>query len=130
MAAVAGWSEFGGGLLTLTGAVSPLGPLAIAGTMAVATSTHVPNGPFSGKGGYELALTNLGASLVLAAAGPGRYSIDGLTGRRLPASLTAMTVLGGTVAATAMIRMVVQARQAVAAVSADAQGETAPTNGS
>ncbi len=118
MAAAAGLSEFGGGLLTLTGALSPLGPLAIAGTMAVATSTHVPNGPFSSKGGYELALSDLGAALALAAAGPGRYSIDGLTGRGLPRSLTPIVTLGGAIAAAAMVSMVVRNRRAASASEA------------
>jgi putative oxidoreductase len=126
MATVAGLSEFGGGLLTATGALSPLGPLVIAGTMAVATSTHVPNGPFSAKGGYELALTNLGAALVLAAAGPGRFSIDGLTGRSLPPSLTPIMTLGGAVAAAAMVSMVVRQRRATLAAARPAATSSDP----
>jgi putative oxidoreductase len=37
MAALAGAVELGGGLLTVTGAADPAGPLAIIGTMAVAS---------------------------------------------------------------------------------------------
>jgi putative oxidoreductase len=131
MATVAGVSEFGGGLLTLTGTLSPLGPLAIAGTMAVATSTHTPNGPFSAKGGYELALTDLGAALLLAAAGPGRYSVDGLIGQGLPRPLRPIVTLGGAIAAATMISMVVRHRHAPPAPPETAEpGETARTNGS
>src|ERR1700678_3606819 len=68
MATVAGLSELGGGLLTAAGFADPLGPVAIAGTMAVASATHRANGPFVANQGYELALTNLAAALSLAAA--------------------------------------------------------------
>src|SRR5271170_2477782 len=73
-AATAGLSEFGGGLLIMAGVANPLGPLAVAGTMAVASSTHRKSGALAAKGGYELALTNLAAALALGIAGPGRYS--------------------------------------------------------
>ena len=65
------------------GAGDPIGPMALAGTMAVASSTHRANGPFSANGGYELALTNMAAALALAATGPGKLSFDGATGFRL-----------------------------------------------
>ena len=58
----------------------PVGPVAIAQTMAVASSTHRANGAFSTSGGFELPLTNMAAALALVVAGPGRYSLDGLTG--------------------------------------------------
>jgi putative oxidoreductase len=49
-AAVAGVSEFGGGLLTVAGLASPAEPVAIAGTLAVASTTHRANGPFAATG--------------------------------------------------------------------------------
>ena len=85
-ARVASVSELAGGVLTATGAGDPLGPIILAGTMAVASSTHRTSGPFSAKGGYELPQTNL--ALALAVTGPGKLSVDRLTGRRLPTSLT------------------------------------------
>ena len=105
MATAAGVSEFGGGLLTLAGLAHPVGPVAISGTMAVAATTHRKNGPLAQKGGYELALTNLGAGLVLSAIAPGRFSIDGLFRRRLPRPLVALTVLFGIAAAGHAIKL-------------------------
>jgi putative oxidoreductase len=95
MAAVAGASEFGGGLLTATGIADPLGPLVIAGTMAVASTTHRKNGPMSGKGGFELPLTNLAMAVALMSVGPGVLRL----GPHLPKSLIRKAVLGGTVLA-------------------------------
>lgn len=76
MALLAAGSELGGGLLTAAGVADPVGPLALAGTMVVASVVHGPAGPFSAKGGYELTLTNLAAAAALAAAGPGRYRLS------------------------------------------------------
>src|SRR6266849_3649410 len=45
MAALAGATELGGGLLTAAGIADPAGPLAIAGAMTVAAATHRANGP-------------------------------------------------------------------------------------
>jgi putative oxidoreductase len=91
MATLAGASELGGGILTATGIADPLGPLAIAGTMVVASSVHRKAGPFSGKGGYELPLTNLAVAVALISSGPGRFRL----GPRLPASLTRLAAVGG-----------------------------------
>jgi len=86
-ARVAGVSELGGGVLVALGAAQPVGPAVLAGTMAVASSTHLDNGPFSTKSGYELPLTNLATALALGVAGPGSLSFDRLTGFRLPRPL-------------------------------------------
>jgi len=94
MAALAGGSEFVGGLLTAAGLASPVGPVALAGAMTVASIVHGDKGPMSQKGGYELALTNLAAAVALAATGPGRYSLDALSGRKLPKALLRLNVLG------------------------------------
>jgi putative oxidoreductase len=90
MATLAAVSEFGGGLLTAVGVADPLGPVAIAGAMVVATAVHRKGGPFSSKGGYELPLTNLALAAVLLATGPGRIRGS----RSLPKRLTAAMVLG------------------------------------
>ena len=89
MATLAGATELGGGVLTATGVLHPLGPVALASTMAVATAVHRKAGPFATKGGYELPLTNLAFALVLATARPGHH-----IGRRLPTPATALLVLG------------------------------------
>jgi putative oxidoreductase len=108
-AAAAGLSEFGGGLLTIAGLASPAGPVAIAGTMAVASATHRANGPFAVSRGYELPATNLAAALALAVAGPGRYSLDGLTGLRLHRVLTGLVVAGAAAGAAVNVAMLLRA---------------------
>ena len=109
MAATASAAEVSGGLLTAAGAFSPLGPIAIAQTMAVASTTHRPKGAFAAKGGYELALTNLATALLLAVFGPGRLSADHLFRTRLPRWKLWLAVLGGLAAASTSIRMVLLA---------------------
>jgi putative oxidoreductase len=92
MAMLAGASELGGGILTATGIADPLGPVAIAGAMAVATAVHRKNGPFSANGGYELPLTNLALATALVATGPGALRLS----RPLPRPVTAAVIAGAT----------------------------------
>ncbi|MGD0833761.1 MAG: DoxX family membrane protein [Candidatus Dormibacteria bacterium] len=47
MAVLAGASELAGGVLTATGIADPLGPVAIAGAMSVATAVHRRQGSMS-----------------------------------------------------------------------------------
>jgi putative oxidoreductase len=96
-AALAGGSELAGGILTAVGAASPVGPLAIAGAMVVASATHSDKGPMLQKGGFELPATNLVAAVALMATGPGRYSLDELTGLRLSKVVRGAAVLGAAV---------------------------------
>ena len=108
MAALAGGSELVGGTLIAIGALHPLGPIAASGTMIVATVVHAPNGPLSQKGGYELALTNLGFAALVAAVGPGRHALGG----HLPSTATA--VVGGIAAGLtgiAVVKVVSKRRQ-------------------
>jgi putative oxidoreductase len=95
MAALAGASELGGGVLTATGIAYPLGPLTVAATMAVAATTHRANGALAADGGFELPLTNLAVASALAAAGPGKLRL----GRHLPKPLATATGLMGAGAA-------------------------------
>jgi putative oxidoreductase len=108
-ATAAGVSELGGGLLTVAGLASPVGPVAIAGTMVVAGAVHRASGPFAANRGYELPATNLAAALALAAAGPGRYSLDGLTGLRLHRILVGIVVTGAVAGAAANVAMLLRA---------------------
>ena len=108
-ATAAGLSELGGGLLTAAGLASPVGPVSIAGTMAVASAVHRASGPFAADRGYELPVTNLAAALALAVAGPGRYSLDGLTGLRLHRILTGIVVAGAVGGAAANVAMLLRA---------------------
>jgi len=95
-AALAGSSELAGGLLTATGLGFPVGPIAIAGSMAVAIAVHSDSGAMGQKGGYELPLTDLVAAVALAITGPGRYSLDRILRLRLRWRLVGVTFLGAT----------------------------------
>src|SRR5580704_11318023 len=75
MAAAAGITELGGGVLTAAGIADPAGPLAIMGAMTVAATTHRAKGPLNARGGFELPLTNLATAATLAAVGPGKFRI-------------------------------------------------------
>ena len=90
MATLAAASEIGGGLLTVAGIADPIGPVAIAGSMAVASAVHRKAGPMAAKGGYELPAVNLALALALAAAGPGSLKVGG----SLPKQLTRLAVAG------------------------------------
>jgi len=74
-------SEIGSGVLTALGLGGPIGPLGLASTMLVAgRSVHAKNGFFIQKNGYELTSAYGIAALALAAAGPGRFSLDAALG--------------------------------------------------
>jgi putative oxidoreductase len=90
MAMLAGASELGGGILTATGIADPLGPIALAGVMTVATTVHRKAGPMAANGGFELPLTNLALAAVLIAAGPAGHRF----GVRLPKLATAVVATG------------------------------------
>jgi putative oxidoreductase len=105
MAAAAGAAELGGGILTATGIANPLGPLTIAGTMAVASTTHRKNGPLSNKGGFELPLTNLALAVALLSAGTGVLRL----GPGAPKSFARKAALGGAVIAAGSIAQMLRA---------------------
>jgi putative oxidoreductase len=86
---LAALAELGGGLLLAVGFLSPLGSLAIIGTMLVAIATvHWPNGFWNAKRGYEFNLTIVAAAVAIGLAGPGTYSIDQAIGLQLPEPVT------------------------------------------
>src|SRR2546428_9514377 len=93
---VAALAEFGGGILLALGFLSPLGNLAIAGSMLVAIATvHLSRGFWVTKGGYEFNLALIAAVAALALTGPGAYSLDQAVGVHLPEPAS---VLIGTIA--------------------------------
>jgi putative oxidoreductase len=117
MTMLAGAAELGGGVLTATGIAEPLGPLAIAGTMAVATVVHRKAGPLSAQGGFELPLTNLALAGVLLAAGHRGRHVKG----SLPPVVTAVAVAGAAALTGMSIAKVLSAGKQTATE------ETAPT---
>jgi len=72
----AGFSELIGSWLLILGLLTPLGALAITGTMSVAAYQHILT---AGLNIYvlELVVLYLGGSLALVLLGPGRISFDG-----------------------------------------------------
>jgi putative oxidoreductase len=76
MAAVAGLSEAGGGLLLALGLLTPLAGAAIVGTLLVAASVHVEKGLWGTNGGYEMALLYGVVAAAVALSGPGSASLD------------------------------------------------------
>jgi len=80
-AAAAGLGEFAGGLLTALGLFGPAGPALIILVMLVAAiSVHAEHGFFATSNGIELTLVYAAAALILAATGPGVYSLDAALG--------------------------------------------------
>lgn len=71
----AGFSELIGSWLVIFGLLTPLGALALTGTMAVAAYQHIST---AGLNIYvlELVALYLGGSLALLLVGPGRFSFD------------------------------------------------------
>jgi putative oxidoreductase len=76
-ALISGIAEFGGGLLMLTGLLTPVAALAIVGMMigAIALVTG-GKGFFIQNEGYEYNLVLIAAAVAVAIAGPGRLSLD------------------------------------------------------
>jgi putative oxidoreductase len=101
-------TEVAGGVLTATGLADPLGPLMIAGSMAVASTAHRAQGPLAAKGGFELPVTNLALAGLLAATGPGRIAL----GRPLPKKLTIAAAIGGAALAGVSIAQILRAKRA------------------
>ena len=72
----AGLGEVGGGLLTATGLLGPIGPSLIITVMVAGIVTvHLPNGFFARANRYELPRVYAVLGFVLAILGPGMYSV-------------------------------------------------------
>lgn len=121
MAAVAGLSEAGGGLLLALGLLSPLAGAVIVGTLLVAASTHLDKGVWGANGGYELPLLYAVVGATVAVAGPGAVSLDAAFGLDDNWS----TTLGGIAIAAGIVAAATVAARARWALRADAQRATA-----
>lgn len=99
-AVAAGMGEFGSGVLTVLGFLSPAGPLGIFGPMMVASRTaHAGKPIWVTAGGPELPVLYMTVGGALALMGPGGFSLDRLFGVKLPTPvvvLIAAAVAGGT----------------------------------
>ncbi len=76
MAAMAGGTEFIGGLLLIAGFLTRLSGAALVGTMFIAIVTAHPDAFFASNGGMEYPLMLLLESLTLAIGGGGALSVD------------------------------------------------------
>jgi putative oxidoreductase len=124
---MAGLSELVGGGLTAIGALSPVGPLTAMAPMVMATTTaHWGKPIWASKGGAELPVINLATFAALAMAGPGRLSVDGALGIRLPRWMCGLVIAGvaaGTAVALATRAPAEQAQAEPAAPPEHEQGE-------
>jgi putative oxidoreductase len=81
MAPLVGATETVGGVALSLGLATPLVAAALTADMLVALFTsHIGHGFFVDAGGFEHVLVLASASLTLALAGPGRYSVDAVSG--------------------------------------------------
>jgi putative oxidoreductase len=115
-ALAAGLGEAGGGTLLVLGLGTPGAGAAVAGTMIVASSMHVDNGFFNGKGGFEFPALLGWSAAALALTGPGALSLDHVLGHRLNRSW--MRNLALAVAVLAAFAVIARRRRTVAATSA------------
>src|SRR5215467_6379786 len=97
-AAMAGLSEFAGGLLLALGFLGPIGPALVISVMIVAAITvHVGNGVFVATNGIEVPVLYAVGSAALALTGYGAYSLDaafGLDALWTPAFVWAVLAIG------------------------------------
>lgn len=81
-ARMAAATEIGAGTLLTLGAASPMPAAATIGLMTTAARTdHRGKGFFVFKGGWEYTGVVAAVAAVLAALGPGRFSVDAVRGR-------------------------------------------------
>lgn len=74
--------ELLGGVALILGLLTPVvGALLAVNMFGAFVFVHASNGVFVSQGGWELVIALALASLVLATAGPGRYSVDAVVNR-------------------------------------------------
>jgi putative oxidoreductase len=105
----------GGAMLALGLATGPVGA-ALTGNMITASSVHAPNGFFNTNGGYELPVTYALVGTTFALTGPGRFSLDHLTGEALNRPWMRAVALVGALASAAYL---ISSRGAVVAERED-----------
>lgn len=76
--------ELIGGAALLAGAFTAVaGGLLFLDMLGALLFVHIKNGVFVGEGGYELVVALGVGSLLLAVFGAGRYSVDGMLGKKV-----------------------------------------------
>lgn len=102
-AIAAGLGEAGGGALLALGLATPVAGAAAAGAMAGAVSVHAPAGFFAHKGGFEYPAFLGFVAAGLGLAGPGRFSVDELSGHRLNRPGTVLLAFAVSAAAATVV---------------------------
>ncbi|WP_329189211.1 DoxX family protein [Actinacidiphila glaucinigra] len=102
-ALASGLAEAGGGTLLALGLATPAAGAAAAGGMAGAVSVHLPAGFFSASGGFEFPAFLGFTAAAIGLAGPGRYSLDHLTGGVLDCPWTVAASFAASAAAAALV---------------------------
>nr|WP_052477695.1 DoxX family protein [Kibdelosporangium sp. MJ126-NF4]CEL13354.1 Membrane protein, distant similarity to thiosulphate:quinone oxidoreductase DoxD [Kibdelosporangium sp. MJ126-NF4]CTQ99044.1 Membrane protein, distant similarity to thiosulphate:quinone oxidoreductase DoxD [Kibdelosporangium sp. MJ126-NF4] len=80
MAAVAGLTETGGGVLLALGLLTPLAALMLVGTFVNIVVLHLPNGLSRRRNGFEYELVLMAATVCVAFTGPGALAVDAVLG--------------------------------------------------
>ena len=81
--------EDGGAALILGAATPVVGLLVVLNMLGALVLVHLGNGIFVDQGGFELVAALGAGALVLAATGPGAWSVDHLVGRARAARVQA-----------------------------------------
>ncbi|MCC9308357.1 DoxX family protein [Kitasatospora sp. RB6PN24] len=79
-ALAAGGTQIGAGLMLALGLLTPLAAAGTMGVMTVALTVKWPHGLWVQHDGYEYPLVLIVIGAVLAATGPGQWSVDGALG--------------------------------------------------
>jgi putative oxidoreductase len=120
--AIAGLSEFGGGVLTALGFLQPTGQLGVFAAMGMATAkVHRGKPIWVNRDGAELPVTNMAIATSLMLTGPGRFSLDQVLGTKLPrwVALPGLVAVGAGIA----IGLRVSAERPEAVAKAQSGGE-------
>ena len=131
-AAMAGGSEFAGGVLTALGFLSPVGPITSIAPMVMAWATaHAGKPIWVTSGGAELPLTNIATATALAFAGPGRYSLDDVLDLEVPMPVVGLVAAGAVAGIAAGLLMRQQTPEPVESQAGGQlqAGEDAGSNG-
>ncbi len=102
-AVAAGLGEAGGGALLAAGVGTPGAGAAIAGTMIVASSMHIPNGFFASNGGFEFPAVLGASAAALALTGPGALSLDHVLSHHLNRPWMQALALGAVIPAACAV---------------------------
>ncbi|GAA1456814.1 DoxX family protein [Williamsia maris] len=82
---LATWIEILGGIALIAGVLTPIvGLLLFLDMVGAYFIAHAGNGIWVADGGYEFVLALGAGSLLIAAVGAGKFSVDGVLGSRLP----------------------------------------------